>query len=149
MVSSSWMQEVDNNYRQQHGISENMLVSLANFPTPSRVSGSGHGVQEVRQKTSIPIGIPLYGTTSLQALVLPQGEAPALLCLRSRQERKCILDIRRGMCHMWIAEDLDDIQIEAQDCSSNTAQRLQVEQGGSGHLTLPCIAFSGSASTHK
>ena len=138
MMNSNWMQDIDYSYRQQHGRYE-MPDVLTDLSTPARVwhwSWSSTG----RQMISMPIGNASYGTTSFQALVLPQGEVPALLGLRSKQERKCVLEIRRGKCHMWIAETWMTFKFRHE--TARKAQHcLQLREGKGGHFMLLCIAF--------
>ena len=90
----------------------------------------------------MPIGLPNHGTGTFTGPVLDNSEIPALLGLRSMEEKHGILDLRPHERCLWTAEKLDDLKITARPGAN--VQRFQLETTPSGHLLLPCSDFDQS-----
>ena len=90
----------------------------------------------------MPVGLPNHGTGTCTGPVLGNSEIPALLGLRSMEEKHGILDLRPHERCLWTAEKFDDLKITARPGSN--IQRFQLETTPSGHLLLPCSDFDRS-----
>ena len=93
---------------------------------------------------SMPIGLTTADggvNANYKATVLPNSDVPALLGLNCMQQSKAILDLRGDKLHMWIANNLDDLEITVRPGREMTATKMPMVKPPSGHLILKCTDF--------
>ena len=76
-----------------------------------------------------------------EATVLPNSDAPAFLGLNCMQQSKAILDLRQDKLHMWIAHNLDDLEIKVKPGRAMNVTKMPMVKPPSGHLILKCTDF--------
>ena len=105
----------------------------------SSIRGVGQGESTASTVVEMPIGIPNHGTGTFTGPVLDNSDIPALLGLRTMEEKYGILDMRPNERCLWFADDARDLKIVPREGAK--VQRLQLTQAPSGHLLLPCSDF--------
>ena len=113
----------------------------------SSIRGVGQGESTASTVVEMPIGIPNHGTGTFTGPVLDNSDIPALLGLRTMEEKYGILDMRPNERCLWFADDARDLKIVPREGAK--VQRHQLIQAPSGHLLLPCSDFKQRpAKTH-
>lgn len=105
----------------------------------SSIRGVGQGESTASTVVKMPIGIPNHGTGTFTGPVLDNSDIPALLGLRTMEEKHGILDMRPGERCLWLADEARDLKIVPREGAK--VQRHQLIQAPSGHLLLPCSDF--------
>ena len=107
--------------------------------SPLQVGGVGRGAQQCKVDCNLPIMLTrqdgsMAGGTFTSPVVSQSG-CPALLGLRSLQDNRAILDCQRKLLHFPAEGEVTLVMPPG-------SETYQLEAAESGHLLLPCDAFS-------
>ena len=96
------------------------------------LGGVGTGTQEATHEVSVPCKI--HGEdVKYSATVLPNSDIPAILGMKTMQERHGILDLRNK--RLIFPEKPEDVQIVI---NKSTTRVYQLTQAPGGYFMLPC-----------
>ncbi len=73
--------------------------------------------------------------------MLDDSDVLALLGLKSIEGRNGVIDTRISQRKMYVCENPQDIEIHIRPGARNV-HAIQLEQAPSGHLLMPCTAYS-------
>ena len=92
----------------------------------------------------MPIGLNTTNgavNANYKATVLPNSDVPGFLGLNCMQKSKAVLDLRQDKLHMWIASNLDDIEIRVKPGREQNVTNIPMVKAPSGHLILRCTDY--------
>ena len=135
LVGEEWLVNASVRMQREPGYAERQQ--------PLSVGGVGRGSQVCSRDCQLPIAITRTdGSVALgtyNAPVVSSSGCPALLGLRSLQENRALLDLERNQLHFLGQGEMTLILPPG-------SESYQLETARSGHLLLPCDAFSAAAS---
>ena len=106
--------------------------------SPLQVGGVGKGVQQCLADCRLPIALSRHddsaATGTHTAPVVSQSACPALLGLKTLQDRRAILDCDKKLLHF---PSTGEVTLKLPPGS----ETFQLEAAESGHLLLPCDSF--------
>ena len=144
LTGDSWTRRMDQ--RLPYGMSP----EYNKLETPQSVMGVGKEPDVATKSILMPIGLTTTDGAmhaKYSATVLPDSDVPALLGLNCMQQSKAILDLRPNHEHMWIANNLDDIEIRIKPGREGEVTKIPMMKAPSGHLILRCTEFPAESET--
>ena len=149
LTGDSWTNRMEAVVAQQDLPSESQL-SYGDLEIPQNVMGVGKEADVATKMVNMPIGLTTADggvNANYTATVLPNSDVPALLGLNCMQKSKAILDLREDKCHMWIANNLDDLEITVKPGREMNVTKMPMVKAPSGHLILKCTDFPSQVSS--
>ena len=134
----------------RQNLPEESKVSYGDLEIPQNVMGVGKEADVATKMVNMPIGLATADggvNAHYKATVLPNSDVPALLGLNCMQQSKAILDLREDKCHMWIANNLDDLEITVKPGREMNVTKMPMVKAPSGHLILKCTDFPSQGSS--
>ena len=130
--------------RMEQRLPDGKESTCDNLEIPQNVMGVGKEPDVATKTITMPIGLTTADGSvhaNYKATVLPNSDAPALLGLSCMQKSKAILDLRQDKLHMWIAHNLDDLEIRIKPGREMNVTKMPMVKAPSGHLILKCTDF--------
>ena len=130
--------------RMEQRLPDGKLPTYDDLEIPQNVMGVGKEPDVATKSISMPIGLTTADGgvhANYKATVLPNSDVPALLGLNCMQQSKAILDLRQDKLHMWIANNLDDLEIRIKPGREMNVTKMPMVKAPSGHLILKCTDF--------
>ena len=129
LVGSEWVKRMDAN-NSKHGLKPSHTRNIGKVT----LGGVGKNTQESHTEVIVPTVVDGV-VDNFSAVMIDDSNLPALLGLKSLQNKNAILDLRTN--RLIIPNSPNDVRIEFKQERTNV---LQMHQAPGGFLMLPCGA---------